>query len=286
MNSKKLERIIILILLLLNVSLLLVVLTDGAQERRSDRDTADSIAALLRENGIEVSPGANLLQSAPRECSVVRNLDAERERMRALLGAVSAEDQGGSIYYYRAADGQAVMRGTGEFDMLFTAGAVRARGDAKKAAQRLFARADIALDEASMRLSDDGETLLACCAWNGYAVWNAALEISFSGDSFYTVFGTLVFDRETAEGEAGMDSLSALLRFRARRQRGNYMLPARKPDAGLSYARQRLRREHTHPCLAHRNGHRRALSERPHGPDGDPRRIVCRAKHPKPPMLG
>lgn len=213
MNSKKLERIIILILLLLNVSLLLVVLTDGAQERRSDRDTADSIAALLRGNGIEVSPGADLLQSAPRECSVVRDLDAERERMRALLGAVSAEDQGGSIYYYRAADGQAVMRGTGEFDMLFTAGAVRARGDAKKAAQRLFARADIALDEASMRLSDDGETLLACCAWNGYAVWNAALEISFSGESFYTVFGTLVFDRETAEGEAGMDSLSALLRF-------------------------------------------------------------------------
>lgn len=213
MNSKKLERIVILILLLLNVSLLLVVLTDDAQQRRSDRDTADSIAALLRENGIEVAEGAELVQSAPAECTVVRDADAETARMRALLGAVSAEDQGGSIFYYRAADGQAVMRGTGEFDMLFATGAVRARGGAKKAALRLFARADVALDEESLRLSEDGETLLACCTWNGWPVWNAALEISFTGESFYAVFGTLVFNRETAVGETGMDSLSALLRF-------------------------------------------------------------------------
>lgn len=213
MNTKKLERIIILILLLLNASLLAVVLTDGAQQRRSDRDTAESVAALLEENGIAVGRGAKLLQSAPPECTVVRDLDDEAARVRGLLGAGSAEDQGGSIYYYRAADGQAVMRGTGEFDLLFTAGAVRARGGAKKAALRLFSRAGIALDEESMVLSDDGETLLACCTWNDWPVWNAALEISLNGESFYSVFGTLVFNRETASGEAGMDSISALLRF-------------------------------------------------------------------------
>lgn len=213
MNTKKLERIVILILLLLNFFLLLVVLTDGAQQQRSDRSMAESAAALLEENGIAVSRGAKLLQSAPAECSVVRDTAAEAERMRALLGAESGEDQGGSIYYYRSADGQAVMRGTGEFDLLFNTGAVRARGGAKKAAQRLFSRAGVELYGEGMQLADDGETLLVCCTWNGYPVWNAALEISLNGDSFYTVFGTLVFNRETGTGEQGMNSVSALLRF-------------------------------------------------------------------------
>ena len=70
MDSRKLERILIGILLLLNLFLLSAVLLDGIQDRRSRRETAQTLTALLEESGISV----------PRLCALLdKNLAQENE---------------------------------------------------------------------------------------------------------------------------------------------------------------------------------------------------------------
>ena len=68
MDSRKLERILIGIALLLNLFLLTVVLLDSVQARRSERDTVASLTALLSDSGISAEPGAIELRAAPAGC--------------------------------------------------------------------------------------------------------------------------------------------------------------------------------------------------------------------------
>lgn len=214
MNAKKLEQIIIVILLLVNLFLLGVVYSAGAQDRRSRRETEASLTALLAENGVEVGPGAVLLQDCPPECTVVRDMDREAERMRGLLGDLSAEDQGGSIWFYRSEQGQAVMRGTGELDLLMTGGNVLRGSDAKEAVTRFFSRAGVQLADVIASPDEEDGHLELCGCWNGHPVYNAVLGIDFSGERLYMVSGTMPFNVERSRDEnAGMDSVSVLVRF-------------------------------------------------------------------------
>ena len=235
MNAKKLEQIIIVILLLVNLFLLGVVYSAGAQDRRSRRETEASLTALLAENGVEVGPGAVLLQDCPPECTVVRDMDREAERMRGLLGDLSAEDQGGSIWFYRSEQGQAVMHGPNNdcwrWDLQFlgtpespyytanhddprTGGNVLRGSDAKEAVTRFFSRAGVQLADVIASPDEEDGHLELCGCWNGHPVYNAVLGIDFSGERLYMVSGTMPFNVERSRDEnAGMDSVSVLVRF-------------------------------------------------------------------------
>ena len=214
METKKLERIIIIILALLNVFLLIVVLGDGAQARAARRETETTLTALLSDSGIEVGPGAELLQDCPARCTVERDLALERRRMEGFLGGgLGAEDLGGSIWFYTSDRGQVIMRGTGEMDMLMTGAGGRLGGRTReKAAETLFSRAGVEMFETGA--AADNGSLLFCCGWNGYPVYNAIMSFDFSGDRLNIVTGTMVFNVETgSEPDVGMDSVSVLVRF-------------------------------------------------------------------------
>ena len=215
MESKKLERIILLILALLNLFLLIVVLRDYGEGRRSRRETEAALSALLSESGMEAGPGLELLQDCPPPCAVTRNLELERQRIRGLLGRnFSSLDQGGSIWFYESGRGQIVMRGTGEMTMLLTGETIMGSGDPERAAQRLFAGTDVPLFPVRAEAAGGDGKVRLCCGWNGRPVFNAALDFDFSGDRLYMVSGTMVFTEETGtETGAGMDSVSALVRF-------------------------------------------------------------------------
>ncbi len=212
METKRLERIIIITLALLNLFLLLVVLADRAQDRSFRQDTVDSLTALLEEAGVSVGPEAVLIQDCPAQCTVVRDRELEERRIQGLLGRHSSEDLGGSIWYYASDTGQLRMRGTGEMDLLLTGGGIQRGHSQDRAAKGLLSRAGIALYGPVG--TEDGETLEYCCKWNEVPVYNAVLSFDFSNSRLYMVSGSIVFNLETEnEPGAGMNSVSALVRF-------------------------------------------------------------------------
>lgn len=214
MDRKRIEQILIIILALLNLFLLSVTLADRASARRAERETAQTVTALLAADGISVGTDAVLVQSPPAVCTVVRDYPLERAGMKTVIGSDTAESLGGSILFYRSERGQAVLRGTGEIDVLFTLDSVPIKGSREKTAEKLFSDAGVALSPWRMDMSDDGGHVECCCLWDGIPVYNARLDFDFSGDSLSMVTGTLVMGRETERSTEGvMDAVSALVRF-------------------------------------------------------------------------
>ena len=210
------ERIIIIILLLLNLFLLGVVLTDRVQARRGENDSAASVTAVLLDHGVSVDEDAELVQTAPVKCTLTRSMEQEENAVQRLLGNASREDLGGNIIYYRGTQGQVVFRGSGEVEALFSNGTIRTRGNRKKTAERLLKKLGIRTEFIEEGInSADGEAYVRfCCCREDYPVFNAVLHLDYSGDSVYMLTGTRIFETAAeTDGAAGMDSVSALLRF-------------------------------------------------------------------------
>ena len=208
MDKRKIERIILLILALLNVFLLSVVLSDSAEARRSAAETVADLTAVLEENGISVADGAVQIQSAPVPCTLTRDLQREGEKLRKLLGPYDQEDTGGNIIFYRGGKGQGLVRGSGELDVLMDGGAVPLRGGRERTAKNLLRRLGVAA------LSAGEQQDAFCCALDGVPVYNAVLEFGFTDSFLQTISGTWLFDGVSRQTDSvGMDSISAALRF-------------------------------------------------------------------------
>lgn len=212
MDRKKIENIIIIILVLLNLFLLSVTLADRAQERRARRETVQTVTKLLAADGISVSDDAALLPETPAKCTVVRDFETELARMTTIIGSTEPIDLGGSIRFYKTDRGQAVLRGTGEVDLLLTGGNAKLKGSAEKTAVKLLADAGV---ESMVWDGDPGDSdFTCCCLWNGIPVYNARLGFDCSGDYLSMMSGTIVLHRETERSTEGvMDAVSALMRF-------------------------------------------------------------------------
>ncbi len=208
MDKRRLERIVLLILALLNVFLLVIVLSDEAAGRRSRRETAASVTALLEENGIAVSDGAVLIAPAPAPAALTREIMQENEKVRKLIGDYTPEDAGGNIIYYRGEKGQALLRGSGETDVVLYDG-FPLRGGRERSVARLLR----AVNVAAVPAAEGSETEFYCC-FDGVPVYNALLSFTFSETHITMLTGTRLFDGVTALPDGGgMDSVSALLRF-------------------------------------------------------------------------
>ena len=210
-----LERIFIIILLLLNLCLLGVVLSDRAEARRSTAGIAEQASAALADCGIRIDGDAIAVCSAPPRCRLERSAAAEAEILNGILGQCTSEDMGGNILFYRSERGQALFRGSGEVTVLFAADAVPLRDSREKTAQRLLRRAG--LDAIPAERTETEGTAAASrfyCCRDGYPVFNAELEFDFSGGSLYMISGTRLFDTRTEADDTGLlDSVSVLLRF-------------------------------------------------------------------------
>ena len=118
METKKLERIILLILVLLNLVLLFLLLRGRIEEASARRARLESLTTLLAERGITLGPDADLEQAGLPAYTVQRDLALEDQRMQGILGAHGSEDQGGGIWYYHSERAKIVMHGTGELTIL------------------------------------------------------------------------------------------------------------------------------------------------------------------------
>ena len=211
MERKKLERLILLILLLLNLFLLAAVWTKQAAAERERRETHELIAQLLRDGGIEPAAEVELVRGCPGTCTLERSMSQEEQFARALLGKETEEEElGGSIWSYRSSAGVLVMRGTGEAELRFT----EDHGISFKDAQRAFASAGVELHTVSEERTG-AELFQTCrCQWGGFPVYNAVLNFRFSEGALREAAGTLPFaGGQSSAGADGMDSVTALVRF-------------------------------------------------------------------------
>lgn len=209
MDSRRLERIILIILALLNVFLLAVVLSDSAEARRNAKETAASVTAMLEENGMTVAGGVVRLESAPSRVSLSRDIAAESEKVRKLIGEYTPEDVGGNIIYYRGEKGQALLRGSGELDVVPYGSVIPLRGSRERTAEKLLRGIGVAAVYAG-----EGENTDFYCCFDAVPVYNAILSFTFSDACLTMLTGTRLFDNaQRASGGSGMDSVSALLRF-------------------------------------------------------------------------
>lgn len=203
----------ILILLLLNVFLLAVVLSDSAQTRRSNAETAASLTAMLEENGFSVADGAIRIRSAPPKYTLARDLQTEHNMIRRLIGKCDARDQGGNIIFYSGTKGQAQLRGSGETDAIIESDSVSMRGGVLRAARRLLRRGGISAVSTEKQGPGDNAAEF-CVMQDGIPVYNALLRFDFSGMNYCVISGTRIFDTTTKEESDGLlDSVSVLIRF-------------------------------------------------------------------------
>lgn len=212
MDNRMLERIIIIILVLLNLFLLAEVLTDRTETYRNEAEIRNYMTEVLAEYGLTVAEDADLVQTAPAGCVLLRSSETEMEIIRGILGQSSAEDMGGNIMFYRNDKGQALFRGNGELTTLFSSGEFPLRGNAEKTAQRMLKRAG--MDAASAEeLNTDGVVSFYCCQ-NGYPVYNAVLQFDYYDNGLYMLSGFRIFDTVTEVSSAQLqDSVSALMSF-------------------------------------------------------------------------
>ena len=152
------ERIIIIILVLLDVFLLGVVLSDRIEGRRSEAETIERLTEILAEKGIVAAEDAVYIQDSPPRQTLVRSAEKEAETVTQLLGTTFQEDLGGNILFYRSDAGQAVFRGSGEVTALFSAGSIPLRGSAEKTSEKLMHR--MGLDSALFAAGADGDTIV------------------------------------------------------------------------------------------------------------------------------
>ena len=168
------------------------------------------MTALLEENGIAVADGAVRIAKAPAPAALTREILQENEHVRKLIGDYTPEDAGGNIIYYRGEKGQALLRGSGELDVVPYGSAFPLRGSPERTAEKLLRGIGVAAVYAG-----EGENTNFYCCFDAVPVYNAILSFTFSDAACLTMLtGTRLFDnaQRASEGD-GMDSVSALLRF-------------------------------------------------------------------------
>ncbi|MGN1002402.1 MAG: hypothetical protein ACI4PC_06485 [Oscillospiraceae bacterium] len=216
MDSSKIKNILILVLLLVNAFFLAVLIRDGAEERRSQAETAGELRTILEGVGITADQDLDFFREAPKKCTLLRDSQAEQRKVGAILGSVTAEDLGGNILYYSSASGKASLRGTGEMDMIFSGGSIGDGGKPERAAVRLLNKAGFDVDESSASVNASGEnsSVTLCFAWEGYPIYNARVCLDYSGGRLQMLTGTRPFDTVSST-DAGdvMNCVSAVMRF-------------------------------------------------------------------------
>ena len=215
MERFRLKNIIILILVLLNAFLLFSLAQRRASERDAFRRTAEQLSALFQEDGMTLEPGAISQALPPDGVSLTRDTALEEQAAAFLLGdGPASSDQGGGIFHYAGAAGEALFRSSGGFE----AAGTLAEGDVEDVC-RDFCRA-FSYDVPDIRLDEEGSGVFtAQGVYNKLPVFNCTVTFTVEQGVLTAVSGTLLPKTGTAvSGEAPLSAAGALLAFQQMRR--------------------------------------------------------------------
>lgn len=215
MDRFRLKNIIILILVLLNGFLLFSLAQRRAAERDAFRRTAEQLVALFQRDGMTLEDGAISTDRPEDGVTLARDTTLEEQAAAFLLGdALSSSDQGGGIYHYAGAGGEALFRSSGSFE----ASGVLAERDAEDFCRDFCRTFSYAAPE--IELDGEGNGVFSAPAVYGkLPVFNCTVTFTIQGGVLTAVGGTLLPKAGTAAAEEELLSAAgALLAFQRMRR--------------------------------------------------------------------
>lgn len=214
MDTAKIKNYILIVLLLLNACLAALVFLRFSDSSASARAMEQSTMEILAQQGIAVTGELEL--SAKPGVSVPVSRDAAQEQSAAarLLGGASVNDQGGGSIMYTGKSGQAVFRGTGEFELLMTDSSVRLGHSPAASGARLMRRLGMDSDAGDARVTvDDGSaTVVMAAEYAGRPILNCEVTFTYTGDRLLLAVGRRSLHPSGTGTDASIDACTALMR--------------------------------------------------------------------------
>ncbi|MCI9643672.1 MAG: hypothetical protein HFF97_02960 [Oscillibacter sp.] len=235
MERFHLKNIIILILVLLNGFLLFSLAQRRTSEQNAYRRTVEQLVALFQRDGMDLDPGAISRASPPSGVSLVRDTALEEQAAAFLLGqAPSSSDQGGGIFHYAGAAGEALFRSSGGFE---AAGTLAGR-DAGEFC-REFCRA-FSYEVPDIRLDGGGSGVFTAAGVFGkLPVFNCTVTFTIQEGVLTAVSGTLLPKSgvPSPEEEPPLSAAGALAAFQRMRRESSAVVST-VTDTQLCYELQ------------------------------------------------
>ena len=217
MDKARIKNFIIIVLVLVNAFLLLNVISSAKEQWDAQNFRVESLKKVLSDNGITLDSDIELPDSVPPLLSLKRDMEAEYDSFKALIGNCTVLDLGGNVFYYEGIDGQAKSRGTGDFEMKLNSGVVNKGRDPVYAAKSAMKKLGIECSSAEPVIAVEGEnvTVTLCCAWDGVAVYSAKINFYFYSDNLLIISGTRPLQEENtvSSSENYPDAVTVLMGF-------------------------------------------------------------------------
>lgn len=218
MDSVKAKNFIIIVLLIVNIALLALVVSDSVNSRVRRSEAVDGAKKILAENGVTVSKDADLSLRELSLSQVVRDLEGELENVQKVLKDVSVTDRGGNIILYSGKLGQGEFRGTGHFSILMSEREYAAGDDAVAVARDFAKKLGISVmsgvDEVWSDVADGSGTVVLNCMTSNVRVLNCKITFTFAAGSINIVTGSRPLDTITVDKAVDtLDVPTVLMRF-------------------------------------------------------------------------
>lgn len=218
MDSIKTKNIVIIILLLLNLTLLSLVLSDNARSAYSRHEALRGIEAVLKQNGISVADKVELKERSLPVLYVSRDTALEYENADRILGGVSVTDRGGNILLYSGENGQGEFRGTGSFSVFMRPETGRQSGDVVAAARKFAAGLGMEIyrgeDVKPTEAANGTMAVQLYCAAEGARIINCALGFVYRDGRLEAASGVRPLDNVRDSGQrSSVDVPTVLMRF-------------------------------------------------------------------------
>jgi hypothetical protein len=216
-DKSKIKNFIIIVLVLVNVFLLVIVVSNARERRHAELYNKQALENIFTERGIYLNPNIKLPDKISPQVSLKRDTDNEYKRISALLGNCVVDDLGGNIYSYKGPNGIAEFRGNGEFDILLYAGVISKGKDPVDAAKIVMKKLGIEYSDAEIVLEENGTntSITLLCSWDGTPIYNSRINFYYNSKYLTLISGSRPLDIEYSvqSSEDYLDSATVLMSF-------------------------------------------------------------------------
>lgn len=216
MESFRLKNIVILILVLMNLCLLGLLGLRVTTGLSAQAEAREQMVQLYAAEGVFLDGDLISGTTPPAGLTLTRDTAEEEKLAEFLLGGpLSPSDGGGGVTTYQNANGSAVFRSDGTFDVV-----IDQSGEAAETLCRAFCRA-FHYDGLTFSLEGASGTAAALQTYNSAPVVNCTVTFTISDNRVTAVSGAhLPQEGQSVSGDGALSSLGALNAFLSTVQSG------------------------------------------------------------------
>lgn len=197
METVRLKNIVIIILVLLNLFLLSLIVSNQVRANRLKEETRQQIFLLFEKNNIALSPETAKKDTYTDTLVFLRDIQAEQAFAEAILGETESGNEGGGIYTYSSSAGVASFHTAGTFDISTTGIVVE---DPEAFVAEFCRKFDYA--DPIPQLDDNGSGTVSATEYlQDMPVLNASVVFTFTQGKLISVSGTYLSACQEVSGE-------------------------------------------------------------------------------------